>query len=103
MLEVAAGGGYRVSPCARAQTPSLWPYPSSPQGDRPRLAPGTSLCAVWTFLSRPHGTGATVLPPGGRSIAGRMSANEARPARRRAHRPERRDRVRVVRTLLAGP
>ncbi len=37
------------------QATSLWPYPCDPlqREDRPRLAPGTLLYAVWTFLSDP--------------------------------------------------
>ena len=45
-----------------AQATSLWPCPYDSCRSRPRLASGTSLCAVWTFLSE---NGAAVLPPGG--------------------------------------
>ncbi len=56
MLEVAAGGGYLVSPRALASADSsLWPCPYGPT-NRPRLAPSTPLYAVWTFLSEPCGS-----------------------------------------------
>src|SRR5215471_16037910 len=57
MLEVAASGGYRVSPRALTSADSsLWPCPYGLGRDRPRLAPGTTLYAVWTFLSDPFGS-----------------------------------------------
>jgi hypothetical protein len=71
MLEVAAGGGYRVSPCAlRRRLRLCGPiHTTAIARSRPRLAPGTSLCAVWTFLSDlSYELGAAVLPPGVESI-----------------------------------
>jgi hypothetical protein len=70
MLEVAAGGGYRVSsPYREVRATSLWPCPCGPLA---RTAPSLrwAPCSVLSGLSspNPYRSGAAVLPPGRRSI-----------------------------------